>query len=113
MVVALLGAPLVTQSKRPVAAVFIADPEDQHLRMPHALATLYNLTGAESDLAVLLSAGHSIEEAANARNVTASTVRSQLKKVFVKTGVSRQTDLVRLLTASVAALERDQTQEDD
>ena len=113
LVAPLLSAPVATQPGRPVAVVFIADPEDQQLRMPHLLAALYNLTGAESDLAVLLSAGHSIEDAAKARNVTANTVRSQLKKVFAKTGVSRQTDLVRLLTASVAALERDPTQEDD
>jgi len=105
LVAALLGAPQVTGARQPVAVVFIADPEDQHLRMPQVLATLYNLTRAELDLASLLSSGHSVEEAARARNVSENTVRSQLKKIFAKTGVNRQTDLVRLLTASVAALE--------
>ncbi len=112
LVARLLETPMTTGARQPVAAVFIADPEDQHLRMPQVLATLYHLTPAEADLASLLSSGHSLEEAARARNVTENTVRSQLKRIFAKTGVSRQTNLVRLLTASIAALEAPSGPED-
>lgn len=107
LVAPLISHPPGLRDERTAAVVFIADPEDQHLRMPQVLATLYNLTDAESELAALLSAGRSIDEAARERGVSAHTVRTQLKKIFAKTGVSRQADLVRLLSASVAGLEGD------
>lgn len=107
----LLSASATGQPRQAVAAVFIADAQDQQLRMPDVLATLYNLTHAEADLASLLCAGKSIDEAATAREITRNTARAQLKAVFSKTGVKRQTDLVRLLTASVAALENPSSDE--
>ena len=72
--------------------------------MRDLLASLYGLTPAEAELASLLSAGHSIEEAAEIRGVTLNTARSQMKRVFSKTGVNRQADLVRLLLNNVTAL---------
>jgi len=107
----LLQAAQASSPRQAVAVVFIADPEDQHLRSPQALASLYDLTNAESELAALLCAGNSIDDAAHERNVTPHTARAQLKKVFAKTGVNRQTELMRLLTGSVAAL--DEPPEDD
>jgi DNA-binding CsgD family transcriptional regulator/PAS domain-containing protein len=86
------------------AALYISDPESHNLGMRNLLASLYGLTDAEAEIATLLSAGHSIEEAAEVRGVKLSTARSQLKSVFAKTGVNRQSDLLRLLLNNVTAL---------
>jgi DNA-binding CsgD family transcriptional regulator len=48
-------------------------------------------------LALLLGDGHAPRQIANTVGVTENTVRSQIKSIFTKTGVRRQSDLVRLL----------------
>jgi len=63
------------------------------------LTTLFGLTDAEARLASALSAGHSLESAGALLRIRPATARSELKSVFHKTGVSRQQDLVRLLTS--------------
>ena len=52
---------------------------------------------AEARIASMLIDGHSLTEIAGLQGVSLNTVRTQLKSVFVKTGVDRQVDLVRLL----------------
>jgi DNA-binding CsgD family transcriptional regulator len=61
------------------------------------LRTLYGLTAAEAELALLLAEGASLKEAAARRRVKASTVRSQLLSILQKTGARRQADLIRTL----------------
>ncbi len=61
------------------------------------LQAAYRLTPAEARLAQALSSGTSLAEAASRFAITAATARSQLKAIFAKTGVSRQSDLVRLV----------------
>lgn len=68
------------------------------------LCSIYDLTRAEAELAWLLGDGRSLEEAAAERGVTLNTARSQLKRVFAKTGATRQPELVRLVLASVGAM---------
>jgi DNA-binding CsgD family transcriptional regulator/PAS domain-containing protein len=63
------------------------------------LAALFGLTDAEARLASALSAGHSLESAAAMLGIRQATARTELKSVFRKAGVSRQQDLVRLLTS--------------
>jgi DNA-binding CsgD family transcriptional regulator len=58
---------------------------------------MHGLTSAEARLALLLAEGLSLKEASEALSVSVLTLRSQLKSVFVKTGVKRQTELVTLL----------------
>ena len=86
------------------AALYVSDPEARNLGMRDLLASLYGLTDAEAELATLLSAGHSLEAAAEIRGVTLHTARSQVRNVFGKTGVNRQSELVRLLLNNVTAL---------
>lgn len=59
---------------------------------------LANLTPTEADLARRLLNGASIAEIASARAVATATVRSQLQSIFMKLGVRRQAELVRLLS---------------
>ncbi|MHA6722194.1 helix-turn-helix transcriptional regulator [Sphingomonas sp. RS2018] len=65
-----------------------------------ALATsaqALGLSGAEGEVAVLLAAGLTLAQIAERRGSAVSTVRTQLKSAFNKTGTHRQTELVMLL----------------
>lgn len=88
----------------PSAAIFISDPDLHESASRQALAELFELTPAESNLAILLARGLSLAEASLAQNISQHTARAQLKSIFAKTGVSRQAELVRLIIKSVAAL---------
>lgn len=61
------------------------------------LHVLFGLTPAERMLATEISGGANLADVAATRGVSQSTVRAQLKSVFGKVGVSRQSDLVRTL----------------
>jgi DNA-binding CsgD family transcriptional regulator/PAS domain-containing protein len=58
---------------------------------------LFGLTSAESRVAERLMRGESLEEAASALTIKTATARWHLHALFQKTGVSRQSELVRLL----------------
>jgi DNA-binding CsgD family transcriptional regulator len=61
------------------------------------LEMLFDLTPAEARVAGLLVEGKSVADIAALQEVTENTVRMQLKAVFGKTGVHRQSQLVSLL----------------
>jgi DNA-binding CsgD family transcriptional regulator len=65
------------------------------------LAQLYGLTPAECRAAERLTAGRTIAEAAADLGVRYETVRTHVKRVYQKVGVSRQSDLVRVLAGGV------------
>lgn len=62
------------------------------------LRTLYALSRREADLAIAIANGSTPQDYARDAGLEISTVRSQLKSVFIKTGTHRQTELVRLLS---------------
>ena len=78
-------------------AMFMSDPNLQQPISIDSLVSVYNLTPSEAQVAISLANGHSIEEIANLSHHSAHTIRSQLKSVFRKTGVSRQSELIKLL----------------
>lgn len=83
-------------------AVFVSAGNGPRLSCDR-VATMHGLTRAEAKLASMLADGISLEEAAEALRVSILTVRSQLKSVFAKTGVSRQAELVALLLTDMLA----------
>lgn len=87
-----------------VAALFVSDPEEEGARVEALLGTLYGLTAAESRVASLLAQGNSLREIAVELGVTSHTVRTHLRRVFDKTGVHRQSELVRLLVRGPSGL---------
>ncbi|TAM12666.1 MAG: helix-turn-helix transcriptional regulator [Nevskiaceae bacterium] len=90
---------------RPAAVIFLRDPEsnsDEPSR--DLLRRLYGLTRMESALAMLLVEGLTLDEAAEQLDVRRNTARTHLRSIFCKTGVTRQTMLVRLLLKSVVSL---------
>jgi DNA-binding CsgD family transcriptional regulator len=83
--------------KRIAAVAFITDPMQKVGRAQEVLQTLYGLTRAERRVAMLLLDGQTPKEIAGMVGVTVATVRSQIGSIFGKTGVKRQSDLIRLL----------------
>lgn len=75
--------------------------EDRTPTLPSAalLCACYDLTGAEARIALALLAGERLRDAAARLSIGISTARSQLAAVFAKTGVTRQSELVRSLAA--------------
>ena len=57
----------------------------------------FSLTAAEVRLVGHLAGGASLKETSEALNVSVHTVRNQLSSIFEKTGINRQTHLVRAL----------------
>lgn len=87
-------------------AVFLSDPNLQQPISVENLVSVYNLTPSEAQVAISLANGHSIDEIANSSHHSAHTIRSQLKSVFRKTGVSRQSELIKLLLTGPFAQRR-------
>ena len=100
--------PLGTWSEsrqRPAVAVFLRDPESSSAQPSHELVRrLFGLTRMEAALALLLAEGLTLDEAAEKMDVRRNTARTHLRSIFCKTGVTRQTMLVRLLLNSVITL---------
>ena len=88
----------------PCAAVFISDPDQRDSASQQTLGELFDLTPAESNVAILLARGLSLAEVAETQNISPHTARAQLKSIFGKTGASRQAELVRMVIKSVASL---------
>jgi DNA-binding CsgD family transcriptional regulator len=61
--------------------------------------SLFDLTPAEARVARSLAAGERVEAIAASRGVSQNTIREQVRGVLEKTGCTRQTDVVALLTA--------------
>jgi DNA-binding CsgD family transcriptional regulator len=81
----------------PSVLVMIVDPEQEQEHGPIAALRLLGLTQAEARVAALVGAGHSRKEAAEALGISEWTAREALKRVFAKLGISRQSELVKLI----------------
>ena len=88
----------------PSVAIFIRDPSRQPSPSEELLRQLFGLTAAEATLALLLANGRTLDEAAQRLNVRKNTARAQLRSIFDKTGVRRQTTLMHILMGSVASI---------
>lgn len=67
---------------------------------PQVLHGLFDLTPAETRLALALASGQSLKQAAARNGNQFSTARSQLETVFRKTGTNKQGQLVALLKST-------------
>ncbi len=61
------------------------------------LARAFGLSGAEARLAVRLASGALLPDAADATGIARSTAKTHLVRIFDKTDVRRQAELIRLL----------------
>src|SRR5262245_35134485 len=84
------------------AVLFITDPTRNLVQAPEGvLSSLFGLTRAESRICRLLMSGSSLEQAACKLGISLNTARTHLKRVFDKTDVHRQADLMLLFTRGV------------
>jgi len=58
---------------------------------------VYGLTPAQAAVARSLFAGHSVEQTAQALDLSLNTVRTHLKQIFTKCEVNSQAELLHLL----------------
>jgi DNA-binding CsgD family transcriptional regulator len=92
----------------PIAAIFVTDPDmPLHNDNQQQLRELYSLTAGEARIAAWLLQGKSVEEAAAAMGITVNTARAYLKRIYQKTGVRRQPELMRLLLLGLPRLRGD------
>ena len=87
------------RTRRVAALVLVVDPGRQARVDPHRVAATLGLTPAESQIAVLLADGHSLRDIAIATGRSDNTIRWHSKRIFSKTNISRQGELVRLVLA--------------
>ncbi|MNZ87100.1 Bacterial regulatory protein, luxR family [compost metagenome] len=91
-------------ARRPAVAVFIRDPADSPQASRALLRSLFQLTRTETEVAMLMMDGQTLDETAETLGVSRNTVRAHLRGVFAKTGATRQAQLVKTLLNSVASL---------
>lgn len=87
------------------AILLISDPQRMSVPSLETIMRLFDLTEAEARLALSLAQGQRIEDAAEQQGITVSSARTYLKRVFIKTGVDRQAELVRLVLAAPSLLD--------
>jgi DNA-binding CsgD family transcriptional regulator/PAS domain-containing protein len=87
----------VVDQQEGVALVFVHMPELLGKMQEATLRTFYGLTAAEQRLALLILEGCRLAEAAQRLNISRNTVRTHMKRIYVKTQTDCQTDLVRML----------------
>lgn len=84
---------------RAAAAIVFRDPKaESRLEVTH-LRSIWGLTGAEARLALDLLGGMPPLEHARRRGISENTLRTHLKNVKSKLGVSKITDVIALLAA--------------
>jgi len=98
------GAQEARPGRTPAVAVFLRDAAGSAQASAALIRQLYALTPTETSVAMLLADGLSTDEVAQSLSISLNTVRVHLRAIFAKTGVDRQSALVRLLLNSVATL---------
>ncbi len=84
------------------AIAFVNDAARRQRPAEDTLRTRFGLTRAESRVALLLCDGRAPKSIAEMIGVSVETVRSQMKSIYAKTEVRRQSELVRLLLNNAA-----------
>jgi DNA-binding CsgD family transcriptional regulator len=84
------------------AMAIIAIPGSRAAPSLELLQELLDLTPAEARLASAIGGGLTLAQTAGRLGITPTTARTHLKRIFAKTGISRQAELIAIL-ASVAA----------
>ena len=82
------------------AVVFVQDPIAEAPLSGDGFAQLYGLAVSELRVLLAMSPGLSAHEAAAVLGVRETTVKTHLHRIYVKTGTSKQTELMHLFTGS-------------
>jgi DNA-binding CsgD family transcriptional regulator len=85
---------------RPLAVVFVTVPEEPQEAPAELLRRLFGLTLMEARICERLVSGQALGTVAKDLRIRTNTARAHLKKVFAKTGVGRQSELVAKILAT-------------
>jgi DNA-binding CsgD family transcriptional regulator len=88
---------LLSLQERAVASVLVSDPETKVRARVEDLRERFGFTPAEAAFALEIVKGDGRQATADRLGITVGTARSHLSKIFDKTGVRHQAELVRLL----------------
>lgn len=80
--------------------LYLYNPSAGFSCLEEDLMALFKLTYSEAGVAIALVNGLSLDEISKQKGVGRETVRSQLRGIFAKLGVSKQQDVIRLLINS-------------
>lgn len=90
--------------RAPVAIVYLQGDNWSAADRHEQIAELFGLPPSEARLALALSRGLTIAEAAAELGLTVETARNYSKKIYAKIGARGQADLIRFILTSVLAL---------
>lgn len=82
---------------QPAVLLLLVDPERQPTTNTELLIQLYKLTRKEAAMAAKLAQAKTVEQAAEELEITYETARTHLRRIFSKTGTSRQAELLLLI----------------
>ena len=89
--------PLGYELWRVAAIALLIEPEARSHINADLVTAVLGLTPAEGRVAALLAAGHTVPNVALETGTKVSSVRSHMKRIYSKRGISRQADLIRLV----------------
>jgi DNA-binding CsgD family transcriptional regulator len=92
----------VSNEPGPRVAIFVSDRSARPTLRREVISQLFGLSPAETDLAIKLAEGASLAEAAHLLEISEHTARTYSKRIYSKTGTSRQAELVKVILGSVA-----------
>lgn len=78
------------------ALVVLIDPTRTDKISTEGMASIYRLTGAESEICRLIALGMETDEVADTKNISRETVRTHVKRILEKTSTNNRAQLVRL-----------------
>lgn len=88
----------------PMICIYVRDFDREPRIEGDFMRQILDLTPAEAAMTHRLAAGLSLEDAAIALDISRNTARAHLRSIFSKNGISRQTELVRIVLNSAAIL---------
>jgi DNA-binding CsgD family transcriptional regulator len=104
MLIMPMGERTLSGPRTAILTAYLHGESGPQVQRVDQLMDLFTLTRGEARLALALSRGKSITEAAHDLTLTVETARNYSKKIYSKTGARGQPDLVRIVLASVVAL---------
>ena len=85
----------------PAAAVFVQDPLAEAPRSGEGFEKLYGLTAGELRVLLAMSPGLRVKDAAETLGISETTAKTHLQHIHMKTGTSKQTELMRLFMGTL------------
>jgi DNA-binding CsgD family transcriptional regulator len=77
-----------------------SDPDARGEAPELAIAQMFGLSPSQSRLVAALVAGESMADYAESAGVSINTAKTQMRRIFLKMGVKRQSELVRAIASN-------------